>query len=144
MYCRVGDFGEETCERDKVYRGLVEGIGDMGWIDVGDKACSICKWERIEVPVRKTMHGGMIDPFVGGRLDGMMMCGMEAWGGEGVVEWHTGWIEGDCVQGPVEHIGRWRKGECSARRGWCHGGREVILGGPGRSGRRRRHQRCEC
>ena len=51
----VGEFGEETSEREEVNSGLVELIGDMGWVNVWDKAGFIGKWEGVQVSVWEAM-----------------------------------------------------------------------------------------
>ena len=53
--------------------------------------------------------------------------------GGGVVEWHTGWMEGDCEQVQVGNIEKWRRVEYCERRGWCRGVKEWIPGGQGSS-----------
>ena len=38
MNSSVGDFGEEASERKKVNGGLIEGVWEMSWVNIGDKA----------------------------------------------------------------------------------------------------------
>ena len=78
MNSSMGNFGDETREREEIDGGLVERIGDVRRIDIGDKTSFIGKREGVEVPVREPMQGGMIHPGVGCGRNGMVKRGVKA------------------------------------------------------------------
>ena len=74
----VSDFGKEASERNEIIGGLVEGVGEMSWVCIGDKVCFVGKGKGVHVSVRETIEGGVVHPCLGGSRDGMMEVGLEA------------------------------------------------------------------
>ena len=78
MNSSVGDFGDEASDGEEVNGCLIERIGDMGGIHIGDKACFVGEWEGVEMSISKAVERGMVQPRVGGGWDGMMVYQLEA------------------------------------------------------------------
>ena len=51
MNSQVGDFGDEACEGREVQGGLIEGVGNMSWIDIWYKACFVRKGKGVDMSV---------------------------------------------------------------------------------------------